>query len=370
MYRKFKKIFAIIGGFAGGVFMLIFGTTEFIHSKQLAAHGQSTQGQVFNLEDKASYNNRSHTYYVWVKFHAGDQALLEERAKVSKEFFEGTRVGDSIPVHYLAENPAICQVGQGVELQYGYILFGFVFLLGAAYLVLNFDRPMDQAEAADNINESVKTLSLQAFEYRSVKADSFKNVDQAYYNSTQLNLESRGFFFIDDQENVTLRRRSGIHTFIRHLLGADKTTMASIYHFVPKFTQRALGAKSAKVLDLETWFTDGSFVCTSNAEMAGKLDSAPELHALHMPAATSWLTLLDVHLSRVNKHLAAHLGIEAILLNGLADIRNAQAEMQRIKSEFRTRTGLSKAEMERLGGGSSKAIDNLHEAIVERRARN
>jgi hypothetical protein len=371
MDKTFKKIFAIASGFLLGAFILVFGTREFIHSKQLAARGQFTHGEVVNLKDSTTYTGRSHIYYVSIKFSTANQVLREERAKVSKAVFDATSIGDTVPVHYLAEDPSICQAGETVELRYGYLLFGILMLFGAVYLTLNFERPADVDEAAENIDKAFKTLCVREYEYRSVKANQFKHLDLAYYNSTQQNLENRGFVFVDNQENVTLRRRSNIHTMIRFLLSAEKTTIAAIYHFVPRFTMRMLGAKSSKVLDLETWFTDGSFVCTSNAEMAGKWNPVPEIHAAHLPAATSWDVLLEAHGRRVEKHLASRPGNAAVALNGAADILRAQEEMQRIKSQFRSQTGLSKAELERMGGaGSCREIDRIHEALVERRARN
>lgn len=370
MDPKLKKIFAIASGFALGIFITIFGAREFIHSKQLAARGQLTHGEVVNLDDSTTYTRRSHIYYVSVKFPTANQVIREERAQVSRAVFEHTSIGDTVPLHYLAENPRICQVGEVVELRYGYLLFGIVLFLGAVYLTLNFEFPADTDEAAENIDKAFKTLCIQEYEYRSVKAEHFKHLDLAYYNSLQQNLQSRGFVFVDDQENVTLRQRSRIHTMIRYLLSQDKTTIAALYHFVPRLTMRVLGAKSYKVLDLETWFTDGSFVCTSNAEMAGRFNPVPEIHAAYLPAATTWETLLEAHGRRVEKHLASRPGNAPVEINGAVDIQRAQAEMQRIKSQFRSQAGLSKAELERMGGkGAHPKIDDIHKALVERRAR-
>lgn len=145
--------------------------------------------------------------------------------------------------------------------------------------------------------------------------------------------------------------------------------MADLYHFVPKFPLRVLGAKPAKVLDLETWFSDGAFVCTSNAEMAGKLDSPPAIDALRLPAGTTWDMLLETHQRRVGKYLAAHPGVKPVRLEGMADVRRAQDEQQRIKAEFRKRTGLSKTELERMAGTQGRGVDRLHDALTEQRER-
>jgi hypothetical protein len=202
-----------------------------------------------------------------------------------------------------------------------------------------------------------------------VDAAKFKYLDLAFYDNGRRHLEALGYRYLDDQENVTLRRRSGISTFIRILLSRDQTTMADFYHFIPRFALRILGAKSSKVLDLETWFSDGCFVCTSNAEMAGKLESPPAIDALRLPAGTAWDMLLEAHQRRVNKYLATHPGVTPVKLTGLADVRRAQDEQQRIKAEFRRRIGLSRTELERFAGAQGREVDRLHDALTERRER-
>ena len=157
---------------------------------------------------------------------------------------------------------------------------------------------------------------------------------------------------------------------MRFLLSADQTITADLYHFKPGWMLRVLSARDAKVMDLETRFTDGCFVCTSNAEMAGRLDSPPTIDALHMPAGTSGDLVVQAHQNRVGKYLANHRGVQPVKLNGLADVRRTRDEMQQIKAEFRRRTGLSKAELERLGGQQGKAVDQLHDILTERRERN
>jgi len=227
----------------------------------------------------------------------------------------------------------------------------------------------DETEAAENLNESVKTLALTRHEYASVDARKFKHLDLAYYDNIRRQLESIGYQYLDDQENVTLRRRSGTRTFVRMFLGRDQATMAELYHFIPKFTLRVLGAKPVKVLGFETWFSDGCFVVTNNAELSGKLDSPPAIDALRLPAGTSWNLLVESHQRRIAKYLAGHPGVTPVKLGGMDDVRKAQDEQQRIKSEFRKRVGLSKAELERFAGTRGPDVDRIHDALEEQRKR-
>jgi len=48
------------------------------------------------------------------------------------------------------------------------------------------------------------------------------------------------------------------------------------------------GCQSSKVLDLENWIFDGSFVCTSNAEMAGQAGFTAVDRGYAFADDTSW----------------------------------------------------------------------------------
>ena len=369
MSSKSKKILSIIGLLVMGVVFIFVGSKDMVHSRQLAALGKTTTGQVIDGEDDVSGRLHLHTYYLQVRFRPGQAGALSPRIEVSKGVYQSGQIGSTVTVHYLPDDPTICQAGETVQTRFGNLLWGIGFLLGAGYLVLFFQQPVDQKEAVERLGESVKTLSLAQFEYISVGAAKFKHLDLAFYDEGRCHLEKLGYRFLDDQENVTLRCRSGISTFIRILLSGDQITMADFYHFVPKFASRVLGAKSAKVLDLETWFSDGSFVCTSNAEMAGKLESPPAIDALRMPALTSWDKLLETHQRRIGKYLASHPGVTAVQLKGMADVRRAQDEQQRIKAEFRKRIGLSRMELEQFAGTQGREVDQLHDALTQHRER-
>jgi len=64
-----------------------------------------------------------------------------------------------------------------------------------------------------------------------------------------------------------------------------------------------------------------------------------------------------------------HPGVSAVKLTGLADVRRAQDEQQRIKAEFRQRIGLSRTELQRFAGAPSRELDRLHNALTEHRER-
>ena len=211
-------------------------------------------------------------------------------------------------------------------------------------------------------------MTLTKHEYATVDGKTFKHLDQSFYQQGQSVLEARNFRFLGDVENVTLQKTNkGPRTFLRLFVHAGTNTMAALYHFRPPWAVRVLGAKDAKVIDLETWFADGTFVCTGNAEMAGKLQSPPEIDTVQMVASTSWAQVIEAHEKRINRHLERHPGVMPVAVNNLADVLRAQEEMQRIKGQHRQATGLTKDELENIMGSKSEALDKVHATYAERR---
>jgi hypothetical protein len=367
MSKKSKKILAIIGGIVFGIFLTVYGGKECLHSRQLATRGLSTTGEALETEDHVSGRLRTHTYYVQVRFQPERGATVQKRVSVDEDVFDAAQNNPKVRVFYLAEDPTICAVGETVKLRYGHLLFGILALLGAGYLLVFFKAPADEEEAVEGIEDGLKNLTKSKFEYAPADARRFRHLDLAFYDDLRKNLEAQGYRHVGDRENLSLRKPSIPRTFIRYLIGPDNTTMAAIYHFKPGWMLGVLGAKDSKVLDLETWFSNGSFVCTSNAEMAGKLNTPPEINALRLPAATTWEMLLQTHERRVSEYLAAHAGVAPVKLESMDDVHRAQDEQQRIKAEFRRQTGLTKEELERIAGGSSKQLDKLHDALAKRR---
>jgi len=228
-----------------------------------------------------------------------------------------------------------------------------------------FRQPANTEEAAEQIEDHLKRLKQACFEYAPADARDFKHLDLAFYDENRRHLEQQGYGYLADQENISLRNPGSARTFLRFLVNRDQTVIAVLYHF----KRRGFPARESKVLDLESWFSNGSFVCTSNAEMAGKLDYPAAIDSFFLPANTPLDALLLAHERRVSNFLARNPGVSAIRINGMEDVRRAGDELQRIKAEFRSQTGISKAELERIAGKTGPQIDELHATLTERQAR-
>ena len=125
---------------------------------------------------------------------------------------------------------------------------------------------------------------------------------------------------------------------------------------------RALGGDGFRILELQTQFTNGAFLTTSNAEAAGKLDSPPGVDALRLPAQTSLDAIFAAHGQRVSASLTTNPGVAAVRLSSPEDVHRSQNVLQQIKAAFRKNAGISKEELQRLAGNrlGPEQIEALH----------
>jgi hypothetical protein len=359
--RTAKKIIVIIMCLAVGGISSFIGARELIHSKQLVSRGKTAMGPVLDSEERIG--RRSRTYYLTVAFKPDDGAELTSKVKVSSGVFDHFHIGSTVKVWYLAENPAICAAGDQVEMRYGSLISGIILLGAGIFLIVVFRRPADVEELAERVEGRLKNLTVTRYEYGPANPDDFKHLDLSFYNDGQRYLESLGYTFVADEENLTVRK-SGTRALLRRLLSPDRATIATLYHF----KSEKFPGKEAKVLDLETWLSNGNFVCTSNATSAGKFDSPPQIDSYFFSTPAPLDAVVQAHQHRLATALGANPGVQVVALNGMEDVRRAGDELQRIKAEFRSRAGISKAELERITGKSNPQIDELHATLAERRA--
>jgi hypothetical protein len=221
------------------------------------------------------------------------------------------------------------------------------------YLIFAFRQPADEKEAAEGIAQHVEQLCDSRQEFVPADPREFRHLDLSYYDQTRSVLEGKGFAFLADEEDRAFRQRSKLRVLVRVMVSRDGVTAAGIYHLRPGGWMRALGAKEARVLDLETKLADGTFVCTTNAEAAGALNSPPEVDACHLPAGTPIEALVEAHVRRLVEHLTKNPSAQPVRLQSLEDVHRTQAELHSLKAEFRKRTGLTAEELARIGGTSN-----------------
>jgi hypothetical protein len=360
-----RRILLAACALVAGSWLIWSGVKSYQISKRLAAEGKDTTAQV--LDGTVQYRSRgANRYYLTVQFQTEAGQPAQRRVQVNRGEYLKDSPGRTVTLHYLPSDPAICAIGAPVATWTNNLSSGAFVLVSACVLLVLNRRLANTRVVAVKVVERVGALCESQFEYAPVNAREFGHLDLSWYDASQRWLEERGFGWLGDEENLTFRRTSkGNRTLLRTMLGRDGTWITYLYHFKPAGLAPALAANGFKILELQTQFANGTFVCTSNAEEAGKLDPPPGVDALRLPANSSLDAIVEAHAQRVSAALAANPGVAALRMGGLEDIHRAQNVLQGIKAAFRRDVGITKQELERLAGNrlGAQQIDALYSEV-------
>ncbi len=239
------------------------------------------------------------------------------------------------------------------------------------------EAPPHIVKGARDILAQIEATYVPEHEYVSVRESDYGHLDLGFYRRGRASLEAEGFVFLEDSEDLTLAKVPGQPfqpVMIRALASGDGSIMAGLYH--PKarawwmrlllwVTRQKLGPTA----DLETEFSDGSFVCTTNAAMAAALDSPALIATETLPAGTSVERLLARHRERVAAWLARGGGIVARRVTGISELRAAQNRMNGIKAAHRGKIGgITREELERLSRGKEALAAEVHAEVRRQNA--
>lgn len=218
--------------------------------------------------------------------------------------------------------------------------------------------------------------------HRYVPADPahYPHLDVRWYDATSRLLSTRGFRTVRDVEDKTVTDAPGMvmsPVMLRGLLSRDGTIVGALYHpHIRKTWLRILlwllRKLPQKTTDMETEFTDGSFVATSNAGSAGAaIENGPMILAEFLPPGTPPLAVLARHEVRVAKHLHERPGISARVLTGYDDMIASQHRMNALKAAYRGEVGMiTREELDRLAGfGSRGLVPDIHAELSREHAR-
>jgi len=357
-----KSVLLIAVALGLGFCVLFSGIRNYRNSTRLGTEGKATTAQV--LDRTVRPGSRGTTRYCFkVQFQTDSDQTVHARVRVTKSVYRANDTAATVTLRYLPSDPAICAVGEPFPVWRGqFISSALLVLSGGVLLGLSRGR-FSTRQAAVKVAESVGALCETHYEYVAVRATEFAHLDLAWYDASQRWLEEQGFALLGDEENLTFRRTSkGNRTLLRTMLARDGTCLAYLYHFKPASPMRALGGDGFRILELQTQFTNGAFLTTSNAEAAGKLDSPPGVDALRLPAQTSLDAIFAAHGQRVSASLTTNPGVAAVRLSSLEDVHRSQNVLQQIKAAFRKNAGISKEELQRLAGNrlGPEQIEALH----------
>jgi hypothetical protein len=198
-------------------------------------------------------------------------------------------------------------------------------------------------KAAVEMEEMARLLYAPSYRYAPVDPKSFRSLDLGFYDATLRKLQSFGFRHLGDEENLDLKNTAqDPGCFTRVALGSDGTVMAALYQFRPKFWLRLLlrltGTKLGKAVDFETEFSDGTVLCTSNAQLAATIQRPEEISSLFLPWETPVEQIYERHLQRVQERLRASSAVPKAFAT-LDDVHASQNRQQAMKALFRKNVG-------------------------------
>jgi len=347
---KVKSIFLIVMAFGLGAWMVWSGVKDCQNNNRLLAEGKTASAEVLDRVVKPGSRSESR-YYLLVQFQTSGDQSVQKRVRVNKPEYLKSATGTTVTLRYLPSDPLLCSVGESVPVWRGKFISGALLFLSGGVLLLVSRPRLTSSQAAERIVKSVGALCETHYEYAPVNAKDFGHLDLGWYDTSQRWLEQSGFALLGDEENLTFRRTSkGNRTLLRTMLNRDGTCLAYLYHFRPPTHVRASGGDGFKILELQTHFADGAFICTSNAEAAGKLDSPPGVDALRLPNNTSLDAILAAHTEKLRAVLADSPGVAAASMRSLDDVHRVQNVLQQIKAAWRQKTGITREELQRLAG--------------------
>ncbi len=166
--------------------------------------------------------------------------------------------------------------------------------------------------------------------FQEVSLNDFEGVDRAFYLETTRFFESEQFYNLGDLEDLAeTRKYLSKRTCIRMLAANDGSTVAAIYHVPTVGAQGILTLVTPlKFVELETEFTDGGFLATTNnglgitnrhVDRRVEIDAGPE-------------QLLELHRQRVREYLEDHPGAQIRPQTSLREMIEAQHRQRLLKA--------------------------------------
>jgi hypothetical protein len=233
----------------GGVVLNYMGVKDIVTTRKLAAEGKSAVATVVSRWERTVFRDNK-SCHVTLTFQTEGGKRVTSELQVPREVYSGTTRGSSLNIRYYPKDPSVCSVGDQTELSYSRIIIGSVFAGLGVLLFVFLQRnpnagditPVTEDEIAEELRPKVAAkakqvvkridlLTMTKHEYEAVDARKFTHLDLDYYDTQQRCLESLGFRYLQDSENVTLRNSpSNPNVFMRVMVRADGLTSAEFWH--------------------------------------------------------------------------------------------------------------------------------------------
>ena len=221
------------------------------------------------------------------------------------------------------------------------VLLGVGFLLWVLSRILS--RKGGGEDAARRITEQKRAIYSVPHEYAPVRVHDFAWLDEHYYDEVQRHLESIGFRCFGDVENLSLSAvYPNMRTAIRDFASADGIVTGSIWQLKMRGWLRVLAffrvlKGDMRVVDLDTEFSDGTFLATANNLGLDPSSEVPGIERIQLPNATPIGEAVALHRRRVAEILAQRPGVAPVLARTARCVRDAAARAHKLKCEENAR---------------------------------
>lgn len=233
-------------------------------------------------------------------------------------------------------------------------------------------------KSAREILAIIEATYQATHDYQLVSASAFKHLDLAFYERTTALFVKQGFRVLADVEDKTITNTPGtvlMPVMVRALISKDGTVMCSLYHprigpLIPRLLLWVLRKLPGKVVDMETEFSDGSFVATSNATGAAAMELPALISAEYLPMNTTPFAVQQRHTQRVTEHLAQRPGVTARVITTHTELLASQNRMNALKAAHRGEIGgVTRDELDKLSIFGPKLAGDVHTEIVREQLR-
>jgi hypothetical protein len=213
------------------------------------------------------------------------------------------------------------------------VSFGTLTLLPVAlYLVFKLWMRRLKRELGDvgdhfkKIAEQARAIYSKPPEYREAVPQDFATLDTLYYEDMEAFFKTKGFRTLGDRINQSLQDLGKPSPPIRTLISSGSTIAVGIYHLL-------INDKSIKMVDLETEFSDSTFLVTANSATLDLSTPPPGIVRHQLEQGTAPAMMLDTHESEMTKLTAT--GKTCVVIQTLAELFEMQQRMHALKNAAR-----------------------------------
>jgi hypothetical protein len=246
--------------------------------------------------------------------------------------------------------------------------------------------PPDIAQAARQILAGMRESFGSPAALVPARTADFRHLDLHRYDNCQAALERRGFRCLGDYEHTAVNRSPTsliAPSLLRAYASEDGAMVIAYFQVKPRLGRRlkslavglanlrwiaaprdfAANLKMRQCVDIETEFDDGSFLVTTNGDVAAALSQPDSVQTAFHPAGTSLPALLDAHRNRLARVLHAGKRKPVPVRTG-DQMLHMQKRLAAQKLAFRESVHwVTREELRAMAGGNAETADAIHAEV-------